>query len=438
MNRTLVPHLSKDVYLIRGILRGAIYDLRYGNVYSINRSACEILDHQREDSKYWERLIQMGIAEWHTDNGEPITSLTAVPFKPTSLQFVWFEIAGASCNERCLHCYAEGGTICRTRSGSRSDLGKLSYSEWIGLVKSSYELGCRQCQFIGGEPFLYRGANGENVLDLAKFAKDLGYEFIEVFTNGTLLTNEKIDKIKELGLHVAISIYSHLPLVHDRITQTPGSHARTMRSLSRLHKLGIPCRVALVMMSHNQDTIEETRNKFCQMGFDSIKVDVVRPTGRGKDSLSLTDGKHKEYALATAPNFHAARQFVIQNVHENSCLAGKITITDDGDVLPCIFGRDWVLGNVRTGNLKKIIGAELTHKLWNFSKDSVLVCRDCEFRYVCFDCRPLAYGVNKTVNAPPPRCTYNPYTGEWTKGVWRLDLDGNPVYSESLEEKSQS
>ena len=74
--------------------------------------------------------------------------------------------------------------------------------------------------------------------------------------------------------------------------------------------------------------------------------------------------------------------------------------------------------------------------IWRSTKDNVLVCQDCEYRYVCFDCRPLSQGVNQGkgeyLTAPYPRCTYNPYTGEWAKGVWRVDENGKPYYDETL------
>ena len=42
-----------------------------------------------------------------------------------------------------------------------------------------------------------------------------------------------------------------------------------------------------------------------------------------------------------------------------------------------------------------------------------MVCKDCEFRYCCHDCRPLAEGVAGNKKAKYPRCCYNPYDGEW-------------------------
>ena len=63
-----------------------------------------------------------------------------------------------------------------------------------------------------------------------------------------------------------------------------------------------------------------------------------------------------------------------------------------------------------------------------------MVCQDCEYRYVCFDCRPLSEGYAKGqsdyLHAPYPRCSYNPYTGEWGQGLWRMNGEG-PYYDRS-------
>jgi hypothetical protein len=73
--------------------------------------------------------------------------------------------------------------------------------------------------------------------------------------------------------------------------------------------------------------------------------------------------------------------------------------------------------------------------MWSATKDQVMVCRDCEYRYVCFDCRPLseaaAAGRADYLHAPYPRCTYNPYTGEWSEGLWHVDEQGQPYYDRS-------
>ena len=173
------------------------------------------------------------------------------------------------------------------------------------------------------------------------------------------------------------------------------------------------------------------------MGLSHGQPDVLRPKGRG-DKHSLTPSKETvvQYGLMTSPNFVADRDTLSRYISGHSCLLGKITITDNGDLLPCIFSRNFAVGNVKNNSLQEIVEGQKLQTVWRNTKDQVLVCQDCEYRYVCFDCRPLSEGVNQGrgdyLSAPYPRCTYNPYTGEWAEGVWRLDEDREPYYDTTL------
>ena len=64
-------------------------------------------------------------------------------------------------------------------------------------------------------------------------------------------------------------------------------------------------------------------------------------------------------------------------------------------------------GNLKDNHLKNI----LNENIFTLGKDKIKECKDCEFRYCCFDCRPDA--LSEDVYAKPWNCTYNPYTGSW-------------------------
>jgi len=71
-------------------------------------------------------------------------------------------------------------------------------------------------------------------------------------------------------------------------------------------------------------------------------------------------------------------------------------------------------GNISSISLKEIISNENFSRLWTINKDEIKVCQDCEFRYVCTDCR--AYIENKEdIYSKPLKCGYNPYTCEWSE-----------------------
>lgn len=434
------------VFFVPGVLRGAIYDLNSSNVYSINQSACDILTGTTENPEFWKKLELMNLVTKEKGDGNRV--LPELLQNP-SLQFVWFEIISDDCNESCIHCYAEcmPPTYRKTMglstqegevSNPQESDKKIPFEKWKQLIDESYSLGCRRCQFIGGEPLLYRGENKETVFDLAEHAKAVGFEFIEIFTNAALLTLEKVQKIKALGLNVAVSLYSNDEGVHDSITKTPGSFRKTIEALKLLQEADVPVRVETVLMRPNEETIKETQKFVEGMGFSHKQPDVLRPKGRGDNPLIMpTEESVVKYSLMLSPSFSITKDILSRNISGHPCLMGKITITDNGNVLPCIFSRNLAVGNVQETTLREIISGQKLETIWRTTKDSVLVCQDCEYRYACFDCRPLSEGVNQGrgnyLTAPYPRCTYNPYSGEWAGGIWRVDENEKPYYDETLK-----
>ncbi|HCX25697.1 MAG: Radical SAM domain protein [Candidatus Amesbacteria bacterium GW2011_GWB1_47_26] len=442
--------LASGILFVGGALRGAIYDLNTSRVFSINETARQVLTGLAEDEDgFWTKLEDLGLA---TREKLPQRNVLPELIQKPELQFVWFEVVSDDCNESCAHCYADsmppshrkaksipagGYTPLEQSLDKGTKRKKLNVEEWEALIGDAYSLGCRKGQFIGGEPLLFKGENGESVLDLAEFAKEVGYEFIEVFTNATLLTEDKVARTKNLGINVAVSLYSRDESIHDRITNTSGSYKKTVSSLHMLKEAGVPTRVETVLMRPNEQTVDGTQAFVEEMGFSHRSPDVLRPKGGG-DNPALTPSKEAvvQYGLMTAPSFTVDKETLSRYLSGHSCLLGKITITDTGDVLPCIFSRNLVVGNALENCLAEIIAGPKLGVVWKNTKDNVLVCKDCEYRYVCFDCRPLSEGVNQGrgeyLSAPYPRCTYNPYTGEWAKGVWRVDEKGEPYYDGSL------
>lgn len=69
-------------------------------------------------------------------------------------------------------------------------------------------------------------------------------------------------------------------------------------------------------------------------------------------------------------NQHIFKVEFDSNYYFNSCWKGKIVITETGDVLPCVFGRNHICGNIREQSIKSIItqkGNNSLRKLWEKS-----------------------------------------------------------------------
>jgi|GEM_PF-59300 len=92
----------------------------------------------------------------------------------------------------------------------------------------------------------------------------------------------------------------------------------------------------------------------------------------------------------------------------NTCLNKKISIDSTGNIKNCPSLNN-SFGNIKNSSLIEIANSKKFQFLWRINKSEINSCKDCEFRYICTDCR--AY-VQNTYDKPV-KCKYDPYEGKW-------------------------
>jgi radical SAM protein with 4Fe4S-binding SPASM domain len=404
--------LHSHCKLINGACRAAIYDFGTGKVWSINHSASNLLEACRsrqleelfDDSQtgnntcyeFFQNLTQKNLGDFqHTPpvHNQPLAAPKA------KINFLWLELTPA-CNNRCLHCYAKSGP------SSPPLRQQVPHARWLHLLTEARDAGAEALQLIGGEPLLY-----PDWKELAVKADALGYSFIEIFTNATLINDDSIAFFKKYNLNIATTLYADNAEAHDRITQNPGSFHKTISAIEQLQNSAVPFRVASIIMKANENEVPGILRLYKKWNMPGQLPDVVRPSGRGDDPDLLPD-KYRRPEIR--PPFFTSEPAFQHACNYNSCLAGKIAITSDGDVIPCIFARNRICGNILSTALSQILEQTLLQECWCTTKDLVTKCKDCEYRYACPDCRPLAQGTSESKEwLSPSPCPYNPYTGNW-------------------------
>ena len=113
----------------------------------------------------------------------------------------------------------------------------------------------------------------------------------------------------------------------------------------------------------------------------------------------------------TKPLFKVSRTSFYRNHYYNPCWNSKIAITASGDIIPCIFARKFIIGNVKNKKIEECKEDILSK--WKITKDNIDKCKKCEYKYACTDCRPLAIGILDSKTAKYPRCCYEPEVGKW-------------------------
>lgn len=234
------------------------------------------------------------------------------------LGFVWLEITG-KCQLTCHHCYAE--------SGPKGSDGMMSLADWRRVIDEVAQLGGRMVQFIGGEPTLHRG-----LPDLVRYALGRGLA-VEVFSNLVHVSWELWETFTQRGVRLATSYYSDDAGEHEAITRGRGSHARTRANIAEALRRCIPLRVGLVDVREGQ-RIEQARADLEALGVTDIGLDVLRQVGRGsrqcRPDLDQLCGH---------------------------CAQGKVAVSANGEVWPCVFARWMPVGNVRQRSLAEILTA---------------------------------------------------------------------------------
>jgi SPASM domain peptide maturase of grasp-with-spasm system len=94
----------------------------------------------------------------------------------------------------------------------------------------------------------------------------------------------------------------------------------------------------------------------------------------------------------------------------NTCLNRKLSVTARGEIKACPAMKQsyGIVGRVTLASAAT--NPELV-RIGRITKDQIAVCRDCEFRYICTDCRAFTEGGD--LYSKPAKCTYDPYTASW-------------------------
>jgi MoaA/NifB/PqqE/SkfB family radical SAM enzyme len=246
------------------------------------------------------------------------------------LDFLWLEVT-PFCNMECVHCYADSGSNPKMKS-------LLSPQDYLNLIKEAARMECRKIQFIGGEPTLVK-----HLPDYISYARQEGFEFIEVFTNAFVLSERSLTCFVEHNVSLATSFYCDIAEIHDAITQRLGSHNATTTNIKRILDAGLKLRVGIIEMPQNQHRIKETKEFLYKLGVQDVGSDRIRGIGRGGSLDTHKAGNLSELC--------------------GSCWNGTACIAPDGTVSPCIMSKNWSKGSVLEASLEQIV-------------------RSCEFREI--------------------------------------------------------
>ena len=380
--------LNDGIYPVSGKAKDCLYDLKRKRLWQIGKDTAALIRRciTEPDTRFspaeQAAINKLKDADILTEGKGGIPDITVLRRKPV-IRAAWIEVC-TGCNLRCIHCY----------NGEQPQM-QMSMQDFREVCETLSASGIQRVQLIGGEPFSH-----PDIIRMMQTAAD-AFSSVEIFTNGTLLTEEHCSVMKAHRIRAALSVYSYRDDMHDAVTGIPGSHRKTERAIAMLAAYGIPHRIAPIRMKGIG--IGERGGKPYQL----TDADIVRTAGRG--SLRLLDASLLREKLITRETFRRPPdpEKIIAAVSGHPCFARKIYVTADLTVFPCVMERRILHGTLRGHTLDGIINPAVT----GMSKDHVTGCRDCEYRYACSDCRPDSLSGDPA--AKPYYCTYDEQRGVW-------------------------
>lgn len=272
----------------------------------------------------------------------------ARPGHRLSLAFIF--LLSRRCNLQCEYCNVEAGPRVRTRLDPRL------FEAWVKSIGALGDIDVG-IQLHGGEPLLMNpsvelySAIARNAL-AAHPTSRMGS--IGVVTNGVLLNRDRARSLVDAGLHVVVSVDGP-EHIHDRFRRGASgrpSHRQAMRGVNALRSLGVhPPIIAVVTQPAD---VLETLRFFGSEGLSRVKINPVRPEGRG---IPAPVEDYRARALEMARQyFAAAEEIAAHNIrHPDKPIYEANIHTMMAKVLTGRWTRggaaDWALLVDDTGNL---------------------------------------------------------------------------------------
>ncbi len=338
----------------------------------------------------YEKLIYTISTLAQTEKIDPVTFLEIEKEEPFTYKYtapLRMDMALTfKCQNDCVHCYA----------GGSHQTTELTTEQWKQVIEKLSEVGVFILTFTGGEPTLR-----DDLPELLEYAQNKGI-VTGLISNGRKLKDEKyVDTLEKAGLDfVQITLESHLPKVHDVMTNSEGSWKDTVKGIKNVVKSEIYVSTNTTLSKHNAGEFLKTIDYIQELGVDAFGCNSLIYSGKAStvseefaltiDELKSLLPKVKEKAQILSLKFlwYTPTQYCQFNPVQfglgvKSCTAALINacVGPNGDVYPCQSYFE-SLGNILTEQWEKIWRHPLAEKLRSRSYAEEK-CKDCSDLQVC-------------------------------------------------------
>lgn len=327
------------------------------------------------------------------------------------------------CNLACTFCYAGCGTADATPGNAAAERHRKGWKLWRRTrwwqqrhpkrdpVRD--EMSAREVcdvidqlarngqvpsvSFTGGECTLRR-----ELPELIAHARQRGMR-VNIITNGvTCASKDYVDRLVRAGLTSAqVSLEGADADSHERLTQRPGSFAKTLRGILNLRDAGLHVHTNTTICEDNADGLTQIIDLAKSLELPHVSMNHIIPTGTPNlarhEQIKMSYTRIGEYILrakrhaeATGIDFHwySPTPFCIFNpiahgLGNKGCAAcdGLVHVSPSGEVLPCSsFARG--VGNLLEDGFESVwFGKDA--QWYKQKRQAHPICRSCEHFALC-------------------------------------------------------
>lgn len=298
---------------------------------------------------------------------------------------------------------------------------ELSTEQWISVMQQARELGAVQLGFSGGEPLVR-----PDLEILVEEATRLGF-YCNLITSAVGLTSERLTRLRDNGLnHIQISFQGSDRETNAKFGGTD-SFEHKLAMTKEAIALGVPLGLNFVLHRHNIHQVEDFLQLAEALGAEFVELantqyyawalhnrDQLMPSQQQLDEARAATERFRAQhsghmrAIFVAPDYFDDRPKKCSNGWGTTF----ITVTPDGDVLPCQSAKvieGLTFPNVREDKLHDIWHSSNLFQRFRGTKWMKEPCASCPEQEIDLGgCRCQAYLLTGDAYATDPVCSKSP------------------------------
>jgi radical SAM protein with 4Fe4S-binding SPASM domain len=358
------------------------------------------------------------------------------PFTSSAPYFVIWNLTN-KCNLRCKHCY----------EWKEDYDNELTLEEKKDVIDQLDKMKVASIALSGGDPVF-----STDFVPVSARMSEKGI-YHSLATNGTLLTPDMVKKIKDLR-------YGYVQVSVDGDRQTHNyfrggdSYDRTMEGIDNLVKAGMTTSISTTLTVYNKDQIFDMIKLAKEKGVFSLNLYKLVVTGRATPDLDVSpefkdqlyeklvewqlqdntkarkEGTRPFLILSSDPQYVRKIWDVQQGKYEKDiemtalhfgslprleratmeallgfiggCAAGykQLAIDYNGNINPCVFMPDIVIGNTRTDDISYVWENSPILNALRMPREDIPGCGSCDYTDICGGCRAVSHASHRDMRLP--------------------------------------